>query len=322
MEYKKLGLTDLEISRIGFGCWAIGGHGYGNVNDDESIKAIQTALELGVNFFDTADVYGFGHSEKILSRALGKERNKVVIATKFGVNWDKKGNVFKDCSPKRIIEALDGSLKRLKINCIPLYQIHWYDGITPITEVMRTLKKCQKAGKIRYIGCSNLSTALIFEACKIQRIESVQFLYNFSQKNLEKDTIKCLESLNIGAIAYGVLGRGLFSGKYSLDSKFPENDTRSKDKNFQGEELEKNLRLVSNLKRIGRRYNKTPSQVAIRWVLDNPAITCVLTGAKSPQQIVENSGALGWKLLKEDREVLAKFKLNGIPLSVNHDKLL
>jgi aryl-alcohol dehydrogenase-like predicted oxidoreductase len=306
MEYKKLGETDLEVSRIGFGCWAIGGHGYGKVDDIESIKAIHKALSLGINFFDTADVYGFGHSEEILSKALGSKRNKVIIATKFGVNWDEHGETYRDCSPKRIVEALEGSLSRLQIDCIPLYQIHWYDGITPIYEIMETLKKCQKEGKIRYIGCSNFSVELISEAFKVHRLESNQLLYNFVQRKSEIDILRCAEELKMGIIVYGSLARGLFSGHYGLDATFVSNDTRGKDENFQGEKLKKNLQWLDKIKEMGTAYHKSPSQTAIRWVLENGNVTCAMVGIKKAIQIEENVGAVGWKLNKEDFQFLSR----------------
>ena len=305
MEYAKLGVTDLEVSKIGFGCWAISGHGYGKVDDQESIAAIHKALDLGVNFFDTADVYSFGYSEKILSKALGSLRDKVIIATKFGLAWDENGT-YKDCSPKRVFEALEASLRRLKIDCIPLYQIHWYDGKTPISETMEALEKCQKAGKIRYIGCSNFSSDLVLEANKVQRLQSIQLLYSFAKRDWEAEILKCFNDLKMGTIAYGVLGRGLFSGKYDLIAKFGQYDSRSRDEDFQGQKFRKNLELVSVLKKIGTNYGKTPSQVAIRWVLDNPCMTCALTGVKRPEQIAENAGAVGWKILQKDWEILAK----------------
>ena len=161
MEYKYIGNTINQITRIGFGCWAIGGHGYGNVSDDESIKSIQHAIDLGINFFDTADVYGFGHSEEILSKALGNKRHEVFIATKFGVAWDENGNTKKDCSPSRVVKALDASLKRLRIEIIPLYQIHWPDGTTNLDDTLDVLEKCQREGKIINIGCSNFSSELL-----------------------------------------------------------------------------------------------------------------------------------------------------------------
>jgi len=146
MEYRRLGLTGLRISRVGFGCWAIGGHGYGLVTEKDFSAAVKEALDLGINFFDTADVYGFGRSERILAKALGSRRKEVVIATKFGVAWNKQGQTYKDCSPRRAEQALEGSLNRLKIDCIPLYQIHWHDGITPIPEIMQALLKFQWQG--------------------------------------------------------------------------------------------------------------------------------------------------------------------------------
>lgn len=298
MEYKKLGETDLDISRIGFGCWAIGGHGYGKVDDDESINAVQRALELGINFFDTADVYGFGHSEEILSKGLGTERNKVIIATKFGVNWDQQGKTYRDCSPKRIVAALEGSLFRLRVDCISLYQIHWYDGITPISEAMETLRKCQEEGKIRHIGCSNFSMELILEASKTHRLESNQLLYNLAHRNSEKEISRCAEELEMGILAYGALARGLFSGRYRLGASFGDNDTRGRDEEFRGEAFRKNLHWVDRLKEIGLAYGKSPSQVAIRWVLENENVTCAIVGAKNGMQIEENIGALGWRLAK------------------------
>jgi aryl-alcohol dehydrogenase-like predicted oxidoreductase len=301
MEYRKLGLTDLKVSCLGFGCWAIGGHGYGKVNDEESINSVRKALDSGINFFDTADVYGFGHSEEILSKALGSERKKVIIATKFGVSWDTSGKTFKDCSPKGINKALEGSLNRLQLDCVPLYQIHWYDGVTPIPEIMNTLKKCQEAGKIQYIGCSNFSSELILEFLKVQPIKSLQALFNIIEKDFEPDILRFSNEFHMGVIVYGVLARGLLTGKYTLESKFGENDTRSRDNNFQGERFDRYLKVVDELKRIGRWYHKTPSQVAIRWVLENENITCALTGIKNPKQVEDNIGAIDWRLSQEDR---------------------
>jgi len=305
MEYRKLGCTDFSVSRIAFGCWAIGGHGYGKVDDRESVKAIQRALDLGINIFDTADVYGFGHSEEILARALGKNRKKALIATKFGVAWDTRGRTRKDCRPKRINEALEGSLRRLKIDCIPLYQIHWHDGVTPIEAIMKTLVECQKAGKIRYIGCSNFSIRLIRKACKINSVESNQMLYNLLDRDAEKDIVKCAKELKIGVLAYSVLSRGLFSGKYNEGSEFGSNDTRNRDNNFKGKGLKKNLRVHDKLKEVASDYNKIPIQVAIRWVLDNPHITSAIVGIKTIDQLEENVGAIGWELRTNDREILS-----------------
>ena len=304
MEYKRLGSTNLEISRIGFGCWAIGGHGYGSVDDRKSIKAIQKALDMGVNFFDTADVYGFGHSEEILSKALGSQRDKVIVATKFGVNWDENGRTFKDCSAKRIIEALDGSLRRLKIDCIPLYQIHWRDEKTPIEDVMGTLLKCRDAGKILHIGCCNFSKDLILRASNINRVESYQCLYNLAKRQDENIIKYSSEELNISVFAYGVIGRGVFSGKYNKNSQFGKNDTRVRDPDFCGARYNKNILIAEKLSEIGRKYGKSPAQVAIRWVLENSNVTCAITGSKTPEQVYENVGSIGWSLDQNDMEVI------------------
>ena len=155
MEYVKFGSTPLTISRIGVGCAAIGGYDYGKVDDRESVTAIRKAFDLGITFFDTADVYGFGHAEEILAQALGKHRAEVIVATKFGVSWEGKGRTTRDISAARVVEALEGSLRRLKLECIPLYQIHWHDFRTSLEETMQALKRCQEAGKVRFVGCCN-----------------------------------------------------------------------------------------------------------------------------------------------------------------------
>ncbi len=292
------------ISRIGFGCWAIGGHGYGIVDDRESIKAIHKALDLGINFFDTADVYGFGHSEEILSKALGSQRDKVVVATKFGVNWDSNGNTYKDCSAKRIIEALEGSLGRLKIDCILLYQIHWHDENTPIEDVMGTLLKCRDAGKILHVGCCNFSKDLILKASKILRVESCQCLYNLANRQNENIIKYSSEELGINVLAYSVIGRGVLSAKYNKNSQFGENDTRIMDPDFHGVQYDKNILVAEKLSKIGKKYEKSPAQIAIRWVLENVNVTCAITGSKTPEQVSENVGSVGWSLEQNDMELI------------------
>ncbi len=307
MEYRRLGKTDLTVSRIGFGCWAIGGHGYGAVSDDGSIKAVQKALDLGINFFDTADVYGFGHSEEILGKALGGKRNEVIIATKFGVNWDKNKRTFKDCSPERVVEALEASLRRLKIDCIPLYQMHWHDGVTPIFETMEALLKCKEEGKIKYIGGSNFSFELTKEAMKTGTIDSIQLPYNVINKNWSDEIVHYVSELKLGVIAYQVLARGLLAGKFNKNTQFGPQDTRSFDKDFQGSKFIKNLNIVRKMQKIALKYGKTTSQLTIRWVLDNPNVSCTLVGALTPIQVVDNCGALGWKIQLDDFESLKNF---------------
>jgi aryl-alcohol dehydrogenase-like predicted oxidoreductase len=308
MEYARLGTSDLNVSRIGFGCWAIGGHGYGVVDDKDSINAVEKALDLEINFFDTADIYGFGHSEMILSKALGSRRHDVVISTKFGVCWNEQGQIYKDISPSWAVKALEGSLRRLQLDCIPLYQIHWYDGKTPIEATMEVLSRCRDAGKIRYIGCSNLPLALIDAARKIDCLISIQSHFNVVQRQNEDLLRDCFISRSMGVLVYGVLARGLFSGKYDLKSQFGENDTRAIDGNFQGEKLTLNLSLANKLKKLGVLYQKSAAQIAIRWTLDAPFVTSALVGMKNMDQLVENIGALGWCLEEGDCKFLDSFR--------------
>jgi aryl-alcohol dehydrogenase-like predicted oxidoreductase len=306
MEYRLLGSTDLSISRIGFGCWAIGGHGYGRVDDQESRNAVQKALDVGVNFFDTADVYGFGHSEEVLGSALGSERQAVVIATKVGVAWDENGRTYRDCSPKRIETALDASLRRLGIDCVPLYQIHWHDGKTPIADIMETLLRCRDKGKIRHIGCSNLPIDMVLDAHERGGLASLQMPYNLLHRSADDEIRRCSAELRMGVLTYGVLARGLLSGKYTTEVTFGVGDTRSSDPNFSGDAILKCQPLVQELHRIGDAYGKTPSQVAVRWVMDHPAVTTAIVGMKYVEQVRENIASSGWHLSSSDWEHLSE----------------
>lgn len=245
-------------------------------------------------------MYGFGHSEEILSEALGSYRNKVVIATKFGVTWNSEGKIGRDCSPGYVIRALEASLKRLRIDCIPLYQIHWPDPNTSIADTMEILKKCQADGKIRHIGCSNFDPALIRKAQDIGRVESLQEPHSLIKGKLEGGALAYCEATEMSVFAYDVLAKGLFSGKFGSASTFAKDDVRSRDENFAGDRFQINLKLVERLREVGNRYGKTPAQVAIRWVLDHPSLTSAITGIKKSEQIEENAGALDWSLSAED----------------------
>ncbi|MFA6145776.1 MAG: aldo/keto reductase [Patescibacteria group bacterium] len=308
MEYQKLGQTNLCISRIGFGGAPIGGADYGKVNDQQSILAVKTAYKLGINFYDTADIYGFGHSEKILAKGFSlKERKNIVMATKFGVRWDcKKNKSYRDLSRRYILEAVKKSLFNLKINTIPLYQIHYPDPKTPISETMKTLKELQKNGKINFIGCSNFTADLIKEYQKYGRIESAQMSYNILDQGAEKNLFPICKKLKMSIIIYSPLAQGLLSGKYGENTKFSNNDRRNRGIYFTKESLKRVIPIIAELKKLGRRYRKTPAQVAIRWILDHPQITCVLVGIKNPKQAKEALGALGWRLTLEERKKLTK----------------
>lgn len=305
MEYVKLGLTDVHLSRVGFGCAALGGYDYGKVNDQDSVAAVRRALELGVNFFDTADVYGLGHAEELLAEALGSRRHDVIVATKFGVRWDNQGNTERDISPARVFEALDGSLRRLRLDCIPLYQIHWNDGQTPISQTMEALMKCQEAGKIRFIGSCNLSFSLIEEAQRFGRVESLQLPYSLAERDSEQVINEGHRKYQMSTFCYNPLAQGLLTGKYGRDSRFYGTDLRTRSYLFHGPSLTINLALADKLKIVAKRHGRTPAQVAIRWILENESVGCAIVGVKTPAQIEENAGVDGWNLSREDKEFLS-----------------
>ena len=305
MDYIKLGRTDLRISRIGFGCAPMGGYDYGEVIDDESIKAVRKALDVGINFFDTADIYGFGHAEEVLSGALGNDRHEVVIATKFGLTWDKEGNVTRDSSAKMVVTALEASLRRLKVDAISLYQVHWIDPVTPIEETIGALLKSQQEGKVRYIGFSNVDRKLIEKAQKICRIDSIQSSYNLLNRLAEREVIPFCHESEIAFVAHSPLARGFLTGKYGTGQNFTGADTRAKSTYFSREMSEQKRRVLEEIKRIGVQYAHTSTQVVLRWILDNPLITALVMGVKNMNQLEEGVGSLGWRLNPMDYDSLS-----------------
>jgi aryl-alcohol dehydrogenase-like predicted oxidoreductase len=306
MEYCRLGQTELEVSRLSFGCWAIGGHGYGKTDDAESIAAINCAIDEGINLFDTADIYGFGHSEEVLGRAILGKRDSVMVATKFGVCWDSKGVTFRDCSPGRARKAAEESLRRMRIDVIDLYQLHWYDGTTPIDDILHELEKLRQEGKIRHYGCSNFTLDLIQRRNQVSPwFESLQTPFSLLEKKGRETIVHCGSILGMGVLVYGVLKRGLLSGKYQPGAVFGESDTRARDRHFSDEALERILPLIHALKEIGARYGKTAAEVAIRWALDESRVTSAIVGIKTPEQLRMNIGALNWELASEDWRALS-----------------
>ena len=308
MEYITLMNSDLTVSRICMGGCPMGQYGWGAVQEEELLSAVSEAVENGINFFDTADTYGLGTSEKTLAKALGSRKNDVVIADKFGVRVEN-GHTFYDNSPEWIEKALAGSLQRLGRDYIDLYQIHYRDNVTPIESVVEALEGLKEKGYIRYYGLSNIHEDDLGELKKYKGcFVSFQDEYSLACRKNEADIFKAQEQLDITPMTWGSLGQGILTGKYSKDSVFGKDDRRSRDiyVNFHGEKLAKNLQIVENMKPIAANHGKTPATAAIRFILDYIPDAVVLCGAKNPGQIRANAEAADWKLEPEELELLDK----------------
>ena len=295
--------TDLNVSALCMGGCPLGGYGWGNTQKEDLINAVKTAVDNGINFFDTADTYGLGESERTLAEALGSDNQKVVITTKFGVRVEN-GKTTYDNSREYIFKAVEGSLQRLNRDYIDLYQIHYRDGKTPLVEVANTLELLKQQGKIRYYGLSNIhekDAEELKEFGASNPFVSFQDEYSLACRKNEKDMFAFRDEFNMTPFTWGSLGQGILSGKYDKNCKFDSNDRRSRDiyVNFHGEKLLKNLEIVEVLKEIAVEKGKAVSSVAIRWILDYLKNSVVIVGAKSRKQVLQNIEALDWALSQE-----------------------
>lgn len=313
METRKLGSSELHASVIGFGAWAAGKAGWGNVDERELDRAIWEAYESGVNFFDTAPVYGFGESERVLGRVLKPVRDKVILATKFGLVWDDRG-LRNDVTRANVFREIDDSLQRLGTDYIDLYQVHWPDpeGRTPIAETIGALSELVKAGKIRYIGVSNFTVGQLTEAQAEATIVSLQSPYNLLQRQVETSELPYAAANGVGFIPYSPLAQGLLTGKFSRHSALPPDDVRKQlNPLFSEGRYEQALTRVEKLKEIAAKYGKTPAQTALGWLASKPAVTTIIAGAKTVAQIRENLGGTGWRLADEDVRLLDAWFADG-----------
>ncbi|ATI12074.1 MULTISPECIES: aldo/keto reductase [Acetobacter] len=289
-------------SRIALGTWAIGGSMWGGADDANASKTIDEALELGINMIDTAPVYGFGHSEEIIGKALEGRRGRVILATKVGLNWHD-GKVFRDSRSARIEEEVEKSLSRLRTDYIDLYQVHWPDTCTPFEETARALENLVKSGKVKALGLSNFSPAQMDEFRKFAPVSAVQPPYNLFEREIERDVLPYAEKNNLVVLAYGPLCRGLLSGRMTADRKFEGDDLRKTDPKFQQPRFGQYLQAVEDLKAIANKHGKSMLALAIRWVLDRGP-TIALWGARKPEQIAGVDDAFGWKLDAEDMQAI------------------
>ena len=293
MQTRTLGNSDLNITPVGYGAWAIGGSGWqfawGSQNDKDSIAAIHRSLEMGVNWIDTAAVYGLGHSEEVVARALKSWSGpRPYIFTKCGLRWDKSGQVSKVLSAKSIRGEVEDSLRRLGVDVIDLYQIHWPpDPDSPeLEEGWTTLADLKGEGKVRYIGVSNFSVQQLKRAQAIAPVTSLQPPYSLIHREVETDILPYCRKENIGVIVYSPMASGLLTGAMTRAriAKLPKDDWRRGHADFSEPNLTRNLALVENLQEIGRQHGRSAGEVAVAWTLQNPAVTGAIVGARNAKQ--------------------------------------
>lgn len=309
MEKKRLGSSDLELSVIGYGGWAAGREGWGDVQENEIIQSIERAVDLGINFFDTAPVYGAGESERLLGQALKPVREQVIIATKFGLAQDQQGRLSINLTRSNVLREVEDSLRRLNTDYIDLYQVHWPDpkGAVPVEETFNTLSELVAAGKIRHIGVSNFTVHQLVAAQSVAPIVSLQAPYNLFQRQVEYAELPYSEQRQVGFIPYSPLAQGLLTGKFKAHSLLPETDIRRKlNPLYKRGQFESNVLKVELLSGISWSLGKPLNQIALNWLLYNKAVTSVITGAKNAAQVEENAAAAKWKLNREDYEQISR----------------
>ena len=317
MEYLQLNHSDLTVSRFCMGGCPMGGFDWGETNQQDFIKAIHTALAEGVTFFDTADTYGLGQSEKTLAKGLGCHRKDVVIQTKFGVRAGN-GKTVIDNSPEWIREALDRSLKRLNTDYIDLYVVHYWDRITPPEAIIDELERQKAAGKIRYFGLSNVKSSELPQ-CVPYKGQFVTAQHEFSLCCRDREgEIRLMEAeMDTTPMTWGSLGQGMLTGKYDETVTFPDNDRRRKEVyvNFHGDKLKRNLRIVKTLRRVAMNHNVSCAAAAIRFIIDYMPTAIPITGIKNAEQMRANLQSMGWHLSPEEIRLLNDASLAGEPES-------
>jgi len=302
METRQLGNSDLQITRLGIGAWALGGGGWvgsmGPQNEDDSVPAIHAALDRGLNWIDTAALYGLGHSEEVVARALQGRTPRPYVFTKCERVFDSDGNVGASLKADSIRHECEGSLRRLKVDTIDLYQIHWPEPDEDIEEGWTELARLRQEGKVRYIGVSNFSVAQMKRAQAIAPITSLQPPYSIVTREIEDEVLPFCRANKIGVIVYSPMSAGLLTGSMTRErvANFTPEDWRRNLPNFKEPLLSRNLRLVEHLREIRKRHGRSPGEVAIAWTLDHPAVTGAIVGFRSPQQVGGIIGAAEFRL--------------------------
>jgi aryl-alcohol dehydrogenase-like predicted oxidoreductase len=319
MKMKTAAAVDLSFSAVGFGCWAAGGSIVWNHSDDqETIRTIQRAVDLGINFFDVAPVYGFGHAEEMLGRALGSRRSEVIIGSKCGLRWDDQGRIVNDLRPERIAQEIEDSLRRLNTDYIDIYQIHWPDPQTPLDATMPALTGLQDEGKIRYIGVSNFSAARTDEARRYGAVVSQQGLYNLLERNpsqyhgipleyrTEAEILPHCRQHGMAFFPYSPLFQGLLTDHFKMEGQFDEHDVRSANPKLNGERFQTYFAIRQQLVALTQDIGRPLSQVAINWLIAQPEVTSVICGAQTVAQIEENAGSASWTLTPDVMDAIER----------------
>ena len=301
-----LGNSDLALTPIGFGAWAIGGgnweFSWGPQDDNESIAAIHRALDLGVNWIDTAAIYGLGHSEEVVARALKSSSHKPYVFTKCSMRWHADRSIYRSLRAASVAEELENSLRSLGVEIIDLYQIHWPDPEAEIEEGWEALSRLREQGKIRWIGVSNFSVAQMKRVQAIAPITSLQPPYSMLRPAIEAEVLPFVQHNGIGVICYSPMVSGLLTGKMTAErvAAFPADDWRRKAVEFNQPRLDRNLRLVELLREIGGGHSVSPGVVAVAWTLHHPAITAAIVGGRSAAQVEGLAPALHFRLTDEE----------------------
>jgi aryl-alcohol dehydrogenase-like predicted oxidoreductase len=317
MEHRRLGSSELNVPVVIFGAWAIGGWWWGGTDDKEAIGAIHRAIDVGVDMIDTAPIYGMGHSEEVVGKALKDRRHEVLVATKCGIRWDTteggfyfktedgKGHaydIYHNLKPHAIRYECERSLKLLGIDIIDLYQCHRPDPTTPLEDTMGEMVRLREEGKIKSIGVSNFSADMIETSLQHALIASEQPKYSLLSREIEAELVPFCRQNNVGLIVYSPLEQGILTGKVSVDRKFPPGDLRANQPWFQPENLKRALEAVEKLKPIAADRNVTLGQLTLAWTVAQAGVTAAIVGARNAEQVEENAGAADLKLSDEEIE--------------------
>jgi len=316
VEYTRFGETDMEVSRICFGSWQFGGD-WGDLDEDAATAAVRTARRLGIDFFDTAQAYGFGRSERLLGRALREDidarRGDIVLATKGGLRFEGD-RLLRDASRQWLRQGLEESLEYLGTDYVDIYQVHWPDDETPAEETAAVLDDFVREGKVRHVGVSNYDVQQMSEFERHRELDSLQPPYHMFRRDIEEETLPYCREHGIGVLVYSPLAHGLLTGKYDEGHSFAEADWRSGSDVFEGESFRRNLQVVDRLRRLAAELGATVTQLAVAWTLAHPAVDAAIVGSRRPEHIEETAAAAELELRGKDLQAIDEILADAVPV--------